>query len=367
MNRSVLSLPSVRILGPEEALIRAEERQQDRSDRGIASHRLTGPAVPHSTAEGHEMAARQRATSIAPSAGRDPTQVQIAAAKSVALHTARTVFDSFRVRDGRSIGDVRWHEIERLRATNAQEASSVLWQLQRHCVPANQDAKVREVVKAAELERMIQRAAEPTPKQRVDRLRNDMRRMGADMTPADMPAPERVLKSDLAAEAVTEIVVDWAPPADNPEGEPEPTPRRVLKGVAVRDRSATAISRLKRFNGLSKQQLAAGVRFERDWETAGLERRMIANLEGMGGGCGDGPEGARLDALGRTRRAVEALARAGAPTLKVITAIVIHGQRGTDAAADAYADKPRRQAHASALLATGLSLLDSHYRSGRSK
>lgn len=83
----------------------------------------------------------------------------VAAAKSGAKAIALTVLDSFKVRDGRPIGDITFGELERLRGESAQEAS-LLRQIQRHTANASPDAKVREIIKAADLERMIQRAAE---------------------------------------------------------------------------------------------------------------------------------------------------------------------------------------------------------------
>lgn len=95
-----------------------------------------------------------------PAAGpvREPSASQRAAAASVANAIAVTVLDTYRVRDGRAIGDVRFGELERLRSANAQEAS-LIRQIQRHAV-ADHDQRVRDVVKAEELNRMIQRAAE---------------------------------------------------------------------------------------------------------------------------------------------------------------------------------------------------------------
>lgn len=89
---------------------------------------------------------------------KSPTASQVAAMVKVAKESAITVLDSFKVRDGRAIGDVRVGELERLRSANAMEAS-VVRQIQRLGV-FNHDARVRDVVKPQELQRIIQRAAE---------------------------------------------------------------------------------------------------------------------------------------------------------------------------------------------------------------
>jgi hypothetical protein len=82
----------------------------------------------------------------------------LAAAAAVAKSVALTILDTYRIRDGRAIGDVRFGELEHLRSANAMEAS-LIRQIQRHAT-ASHDARVRDVVKAKDLQRMIQRAAE---------------------------------------------------------------------------------------------------------------------------------------------------------------------------------------------------------------
>jgi hypothetical protein len=88
---------------------------------------------------------------------REPSHAERVAAATVANRIV-TVLDSFRVRDGRSIGDVRIGELEGLRAANAMEAS-LLRQIQRHAV-ADHDARVRDVIKPDDLQIMIQKASE---------------------------------------------------------------------------------------------------------------------------------------------------------------------------------------------------------------
>jgi hypothetical protein len=90
---------------------------------------------------------------------REPSSADRKAAAVVALSAARTVLDSFKIRDGRSIGDVTWKEVATLRATNAREAS-VLGQIQKRVAHADGDARIRDLIGADELARIVQKAAE---------------------------------------------------------------------------------------------------------------------------------------------------------------------------------------------------------------
>lgn len=90
---------------------------------------------------------------------RPVSAAYIEAAKVGAKKIALTVLDSFKVRDGRAIGDLIFGELEGLRLGNAMEAS-IIRQIQRHAANVPGNAKVRDVIKADELERIIQRGAE---------------------------------------------------------------------------------------------------------------------------------------------------------------------------------------------------------------
>ncbi|RWN33438.1 hypothetical protein [Mesorhizobium sp.] len=90
---------------------------------------------------------------------RPVSAAYIEAAKAGAQKIALTVLDSFKVRDGRAIGDLIFGELESLRANNAMEAS-VIRQIQRHAGNATANQRVRDVIKAADLERFVQRGAE---------------------------------------------------------------------------------------------------------------------------------------------------------------------------------------------------------------
>lgn len=83
----------------------------------------------------------------------------ITAAKDGAKVIALTVLDSYKVRDGRSIGDVTFRELERLRMDNTREAA-VIRLILRHAPTSGGDTKVRDAVNTEVMERIIQRAAE---------------------------------------------------------------------------------------------------------------------------------------------------------------------------------------------------------------
>lgn len=95
---------------------------------------------------------------------REPSQQQRAASAAVARTISITVMESYRVRDGRPIGDVRYGELARLKAANACEAA-VVDQIMQHGKCEDHSMRVRDFVKVADLQRFIQRAAEMTDAQ----------------------------------------------------------------------------------------------------------------------------------------------------------------------------------------------------------
>ncbi|MCW5695808.1 MAG: hypothetical protein KIS96_03625 [Bauldia sp.] len=118
---------------------------------GVPSAR--GPSRPEAM-----VAYRDRAGRFAPRRV-GPTVEQLAAARDVQRRAAKTVLDTWRIRDGRAIGDVTFAELESLRLENAQEAS-ILRQIKNHIANADPSAKVRDLIKAEQFQRFIQRAAE---------------------------------------------------------------------------------------------------------------------------------------------------------------------------------------------------------------
>lgn len=137
--------------------------EPDRSVRGLirdaqSGHvRVVADGANPKPGEGAKQPLPQGQYVDAPSS-RPQSITDVRAAAKAAQHIARTVFDSFKVRDGRAIGDVTFGEIERLRASNSQEAA-VLRQIQRH-IQASPETRIRDAVKESDLERFIQRGAE---------------------------------------------------------------------------------------------------------------------------------------------------------------------------------------------------------------
>jgi hypothetical protein len=70
-----------------------------------------------------------------------------------------TILDTHKIRDGRAIGDVRYGEIEQLRAANAVEAS-IFRQIQRRIGYADHDCKLRDLLKPEDFNAIKQKAAE---------------------------------------------------------------------------------------------------------------------------------------------------------------------------------------------------------------
>lgn len=89
---------------------------------------------------------------------REPSANDREAARNAAHKITLTVFDSFKVRDGRGIGDVRWGQLATLRGADMMSAA-VIDLLMKH-TKAPHDMLVRDVVKMCDLQCMIQKAAE---------------------------------------------------------------------------------------------------------------------------------------------------------------------------------------------------------------
>jgi hypothetical protein len=70
-----------------------------------------------------------------------------------------TIFDTITLRDGTPIGDLRWSQLDRFIADNAHEAA-LLRLVKSHAVPSDPNARVRDVVKLAALQRFVQQAKE---------------------------------------------------------------------------------------------------------------------------------------------------------------------------------------------------------------
>lgn len=189
---------------------------------------------------------------------------------------------------------------------------------------------------------------------------------------SDVPTPERARRSDLEEVPDTMVVAGEVRPDRKWDEDAIPAPRTIIAGYMLRDREAKAKVRLQKFRDLKPEQIAAGVRFETDWETSGLEPRMTANLMGVGGGSGASPGaldgwGARLsDTVIKARNsvhlAVQALRLGGEEVSRVVEAIVLRGESSGLAGSSRYADAARANAHVAACLAAGLNLLAMHYK-----
>lgn len=173
--------------------------------------------------------------------------------------------------------------------------------------------------------------------------------------PAFLPTEDRVEHGDFHVEQLTSTAVQGDPPGSKP-------PRRVTMGYAVRDRMASAKSRLRRFPNLSAEQIAAGEKFETEWEESGLEPRLIANLMGTGGGRG--PDMSPVIAAAKTKvvEAIRALRTGGAEVQRVVEAVVIKGATSMEAAEPRFTNEERGRVYTATTLSIGLNLLAVHYR-----
>lgn len=90
---------------------------------------------------------------------REPSPAERSAARKAAERAAVTIMDTIRVRDGRAIGDVAYGELGRMAASNRREAA-LFDLIKAHAKPDSEFARVREIVKVVDLQRMIQKSAE---------------------------------------------------------------------------------------------------------------------------------------------------------------------------------------------------------------
>lgn len=200
---------------------------------------------------------------------------------------------------------------------------------------------------------MTRRRKKPATRQsELDKLKGEVIQKNI---PAMLPTYERAERGGLVLEAVT----DFAWPGERPGRE---APRRVTMGYAVRDRNSEARVRLRRFKSLSPEQIEAGARLEADWEAAGLEPRMVANLLATRGGKGGDAAGAAYDARNRVFAAAQALRLGGEQVVRIVEAVVLKGATSSEAGSARYADAEKGRVYVTTLLETGLSLLATHYR-----
>jgi hypothetical protein len=125
-----------------------DEGQRSRADKA----NLIVPSSSPNQGKGQPMSADKAMHSM-------PSPLSLSIAKAAHKAVAKTVLDSFKVRDGRSIGDLAFCELEGLRFENAREAS-VIRQIQKHYANAPGNALVRDMIKESDLARFIQTGAE---------------------------------------------------------------------------------------------------------------------------------------------------------------------------------------------------------------
>lgn len=147
--------------GTLEGLVAVWKSVERMSGKGhakfAASHEGNAlPRQPQASGAGRVSDAARPVTPCPPA--REPSQAQRNAARRVAQTMAVTVLDTHRIRDGRAIGDVRFGELDRIRSSNTREAA-LLRLIQRHA-QADDNMRVRDVVKAKDMQIMIQKAAE---------------------------------------------------------------------------------------------------------------------------------------------------------------------------------------------------------------
>lgn len=117
-----------------------------------------GPAVPSTASTAHDGPGRgHRAKAAAdalpaPVVARRPNPARgLAAMAAAQAPLVRSVMDTFRLGDGRAIGDVCWGEINGLIRDNGREGR-VLRAIRLHIADAPADALVREIVRAGVIE-----------------------------------------------------------------------------------------------------------------------------------------------------------------------------------------------------------------------
>lgn len=149
--------------GPREFAPPASPERGDADQMKNAGDRTghrTRVRAPHPDRDGgHTSNAGSNAGQSRAAPAREPTVADRAAMLRTRTRIAVTVLDSFRVRDGRPIGDVTFGELAALRGANLMEAS-LCRLIERHIANPAPDTKIRDAINADTLQRMIQKSAE---------------------------------------------------------------------------------------------------------------------------------------------------------------------------------------------------------------
>lgn len=120
------------------------------------------PSSDHPAAAGGRIiSAAQAVRGLPPAAPRRAPNPPrgLAAIASVQPTMAKSIMDTFRIRDGRPIGDVSWGEIGGLIADNDREAR-VLRAVRMHIADAPSDALIRDIVRASVIEAALTKVPE---------------------------------------------------------------------------------------------------------------------------------------------------------------------------------------------------------------
>ncbi|MER9875609.1 hypothetical protein [Mesorhizobium sp. M0195] len=120
-----------------------------------AVQKLPGSAAPQGNGADHVSCADKANIQLP----RPVSPSYLASAKAGSRLVAMTILDSFKVRDGRPIGDVPWSSLDRLIAADRHSAA-FLTLIRDRGVPADRNAPIRQLVSVAEAQRLLQQAAE---------------------------------------------------------------------------------------------------------------------------------------------------------------------------------------------------------------
>ena len=113
------------------------------------------PPSSESAVRGAIVATPEKASSSAPPHGAPRSLADLKRIREV----SPTIFDTRKLRDGTPIGDLRWSQLDRFASDNAQEAA-LLKLIKQHAVPADPNARVRDVISIDTLQSFVQKSAE---------------------------------------------------------------------------------------------------------------------------------------------------------------------------------------------------------------
>jgi hypothetical protein len=120
---------------------------------------LRAPAASPSHDRAGQLSCEPQVLAARPVVSPNPTKRTLASVASVQPTMRRTVLDTFKVRDGRAVGDLLWRGLTVFARENEIEGR-VLRAIAAHVANADPEAKVRAVVKAEVVEAAIRSAKE---------------------------------------------------------------------------------------------------------------------------------------------------------------------------------------------------------------